>query len=59
MVSYILLMREKLNKMRAQAQVNLEEPHARQKVWYDRSARSSMKVPTRISGAHSVAYSCI
>ena len=45
MLSYVLLVREKLDMMSAKAQVNLEEARARQKVWYDRNARSRMFLP--------------
>ncbi len=38
-VSHILSMREKLEKMRNLASTNLEQAQLQQKLWYDRKAR--------------------
>ena len=38
-VSYIMLMRERLERMGEEARGNLQEASARQKTWYDREAR--------------------
>lgn len=39
-VSYILQMREQLEKMSAMAQENMEKAQKAQKKWYDQSAQS-------------------
>ena len=38
-LSYVLLMRERLEKMSTLVQANLEEARTRQKYWYDKNAR--------------------
>ena len=38
-VSYIMLMRERLERMGEEARGNLQEASTRQKAWYDREAR--------------------
>lgn len=38
-VSYVLLMRERLEKMSTLTQANLKEAQTRQKSWYDKNAR--------------------
>ena len=38
-VSYVLQMREKLEKMEAHVRVNMEEARRQQKTWYDKNAR--------------------